>query len=41
HYFLDENLVGVCGDAWSDKPRVESAYLSGRALGEALLERLA
>ncbi|GAB2591385.1 NAD(P)/FAD-dependent oxidoreductase [Microlunatus antarcticus] len=41
HYFLDENLVGVCGDAWSDKPRVESAYLSGRALGQALLERLA
>ena len=40
-YFLDELLVGVCGDAWSDKPRVESAYLSGRALGEALVERLA
>jgi renalase len=40
-YFLDEHLVGVCGDAWSDKPRVESAYLSGRALGQALVERLA
>ncbi|MGI3780890.1 MAG: NAD(P)/FAD-dependent oxidoreductase [Janthinobacterium lividum] len=40
-YFLDDQLVGVCGDAWSDKPRVESAYLSGRALGEALLQRLA
>ena len=40
-FFLDDLLVGVCGDAWSEKPRVESAYLSGRALGEALLERLA
>lgn len=40
-FFLDDALVGVCGDAWSDKPRVESAYLSGRALGEALVERLA
>ncbi len=39
-FFLDDQLVGVCGDAWSDKPRVESAYLSGRALGAALLERL-
>ena len=33
-YFLGEDLVGVCGDAWSDKPRVEAAYLSGLALGE-------
>ena len=40
-YFLGEDLVGVCGDAWSDKPRVESAYLSGVALGRALAERLA
>jgi renalase len=39
-FFLDDHLVGVCGDAWSDKPRVETAYLSGRALGEALLARL-
>ena len=36
----DAALVGVCGDAFSDRPRVESAYLSGRALGEALGERL-
>ncbi|GAA3568294.1 hypothetical protein GCM10022197_25590 [Microlunatus spumicola] len=40
-FFLDDALVGVCGDAWSEKPRVESAYLSGRALGEALVQRLA
>ena len=40
-FFLDDQLVGVCGDAWSDKPRVEAAYLSGRALGEELVARLA
>ncbi len=41
-YALDEQtLVGVCGDAFSDRPRVEAAYLSGRTLGEALAERLA
>lgn len=37
---LDGALVGVCGDAFSDRPRVEAAYLSGTALGEALAERL-
>ena len=37
----EERLVGVCGDAFSDRPRVEAAYLSGRALGEELLRRLA
>lgn len=40
-FALDDGLVGVCGDAFSDRPRVEAAYLSGRALGEALAERLA
>ncbi len=39
-FHLGEARVGLCGDAWSDKPRVESAYLSGRALGEALAGRL-
>lgn len=39
-FFLGEQLVGLCGDAWSTKPRVESAYLSGVALGRALAERL-
>ncbi len=37
---LDGALVGVCGDAFSDRPRVEAAYLSGTALGEALAKRL-
>ena len=40
-FALDDSLVGVCGDAFSDRPRVEAAYLSGRALGEELLARLA
>ena len=35
-YALVDGL-GLCGDGWSEKPRVESAYLSGRALAEALL----
>jgi predicted NAD/FAD-dependent oxidoreductase len=39
-FHLGEARVGLCGDAWSEKPRVESAYLSGRALGEALADRL-
>lgn len=39
-YFLGDDLIGVCGDAWSDKPRVEAAYLSGVALGRALAEKL-
>lgn len=40
-YFLSDANIGMCGDAWSEKPRVEAAYLSGRALGEALAQRLA
>ena len=39
-YLLDDSLVGVCGDSWSDRPRVEAAYLSGLALAEALVRRL-
>lgn len=37
-YALVDGL-GLCGDGWSDKPRVESAYLSGRALARELLDR--
>lgn len=40
-YFLGDALIGLCGDAWSTKPRVESAYLSGTALGRSLASRLA
>ncbi len=39
-HLLSERLLGVCGDGWGDKPRVETAWLSGRALGRALAERL-
>lgn len=28
--------VGVCGDAWGARPRVQTAWLSGRAVGQAL-----
>jgi renalase len=39
-YFFGENRIGLCGDAWSDKPRVEAAYLSGVAVGRAVAARL-
>jgi renalase len=40
-FALDEQLpVGVCGDAWGPRSRVEQAWLSGNALGEALARRL-
>ena len=34
-------LVGVCGDGWGASPKVETAWLSGRDLGRALVGRLA
>lgn len=33
-------LVGACGDGWGASPKVETAWLSGRDLGRALVERL-
>jgi renalase len=36
HYFLGEHGIGLCGDGWHGPSRIESAYLSGRALGRAL-----
>ncbi|HZA73297.1 MAG TPA: FAD-dependent oxidoreductase [Propionibacteriaceae bacterium] len=39
-YFLGDDGLGVCGDGWHGKSRVEGAYLSGRALGRAIAERL-
>ena len=32
--------VGVCGDGWGPKPKVETAWVSGTQLGRALVERL-
>jgi renalase len=37
--FLGAQRVGLCGDGWGS-PRVETAYLSGRALGERLAAEL-
>jgi renalase len=36
----DEVAVGVCGDAWGPRSRVEQAWLSGDALGRELAHRL-
>ncbi len=36
HYFLGESGIGLCGDGWHGPSRIESAYLSGRALGRAM-----
>ena len=38
-FHLGEAMVGLCGDGWGS-PRVETAWLSGRALGQALVKRL-
>jgi len=40
-FALHPALVGVCGDAWGERSRIEQAWLSGRLLGEELVERLA
>ena len=34
------SLVGACGDGWSERPRVEAAFLSGQLLGQTLARRL-
>jgi len=39
-YLLTDARIGFCGDAWSEKPRVEAAYLSGVALGRAVVAQL-
>jgi predicted NAD/FAD-dependent oxidoreductase len=40
-FALDDVVpVGVCGDAWGPRSRVEQAWLSGNALGEELVRRL-
>jgi renalase len=39
-YLLGDDGLGACGDGWHGKSRVEGAYLSGRALGQAIVERL-
>ena len=39
-WHLGDDLVGLCGDGWSTRPRVEAAYESGRTLGLELASRL-
>ena len=44
-YHLGSSGIGLCGDGWigaseQPRPRVEAAFLSGRALGQALVGRL-
>jgi renalase len=38
-YHLGDAMVGLCGDGWGP-PRVETAWVSGRALGRAVADRL-
>lgn len=40
-FFLGDSSVGCCSDGWSERPRVEAAFLSGAALGQAVADRLA
>lgn len=35
-----EPLVGVCGDGWGPRPKVETAWVSGTSLGRALAARI-
>jgi hypothetical protein len=38
--FLSDAMVGCCGDGWGGMPRIEQAFLSGRALGRLIISRL-
>jgi renalase len=40
-FHLGPERVGLCGDGWHGASRIESAYLSGHALGRALTRLLA
>jgi renalase len=40
-FCLTDALVGVCGDGWGSRSRVEQAWLSGHRLAGELLRRLA
>lgn len=39
-FYLSQDNVGVCGDGWSDRPRIEAAWTSGRDTGRELARRL-
>lgn len=40
-FLLDASGIGLCGDGWSGRSKVEAAWLSGDDLGAAIVERLA
>jgi renalase len=40
-FLLDDAGVALCGDGWSERSRVEAAWLSGDDLGAAIVDRLA
>jgi renalase len=39
-HLLTDSLVAVCGDGWSQRARIEAAWLSGRDAGRCLASRL-
>ena len=39
-HHLGADGIGLCGDSWAAKPRVEAAWLSGTELGHAVVDRL-
>ena len=40
-FHLSDDLLGLCGDGWAAKSKVEAAWRSGDDLGAALAQRLA
>ena len=40
-FHLTDDGVGLCGDGWAPKSKVEAAWRSGADLGDALVARLA
>lgn len=39
-FHLAPDMVGLCGDGWSDRPRIEAAWTSGHSLGRELARAL-
>jgi hypothetical protein len=39
-FLLDASGIGLCSDGWSEKSRVEAAWISGDDLGAAIVDRL-
>ena len=40
-FHLSDDGIGLCGDGWSTRSRVEAAWRSGTDLADALIARLA